>query len=751
MDKYVDVRQINMNNEIEVSKLDEVAKSKSHTFVKRSALDIIFNIILPILLVVIFFVRLHLHFIDGNEVDIRDLSIVNTSVTTLVNLAKGKTILATFAIWFEYILVISLLVNTLHKVKTIKYVISFFSIPIILINALSVKTITDLFVYGHDGTLFMIFYIIEMVLCLALSIKQIIDIIILGKISTKQIFLTFGIFVLLMIPTLPTFFLQMMFGTVRLALVIKKITFAHRIFIYLAFIIPLVLYFALRNKSKEVIDFSLLYISLGVVVGFMINYNYKSFLEPWGLPLHLCNTALYIIPICLVFKAKKLFYFTYFINVIGALLAMLMPNTGDSTFIATEMVRFWYNHWVAFFMPILIVGLKVFERPKLKHFAYSMVAFFIYFILVLTLNVVNTSFGHETDYFFINSDFITDKFGQFGDKIFSIKVAFNIGSHELVFRPVYQIIFYFVYVALGFAELFLYYEVYRIADSHDALHKKLKLIKNQQIHFESMLTDEDRWHIKEDNMETKLELEHVFKKYSTNKDYSVKDVSLSVEGGEIFGFLGPNGAGKSTIIKSIVGIHPVTSGEIKVCGYSVQNQPVLAKYHIGYVPDHYALYEKLTGREYINYIADIFEVSKEERDARLTKYIHLFELENAIDNKIATYSHGMKQKITIMAALVHNPKVWILDEPLTGLDPNSIYQVKQCMKLHASEGNIVFFSSHLIDIVEKLCDKVAIIKKGELQCVDSVEEIEKKMPLEEFYMTIINNTPSLDAVEEKHE
>ena len=196
--------------------------------------------------------------------------------------------------------------------------------------------------------------------------------------------------------------------------------------------------------------------------------------------------------------------------------------------------------------------------------------------------------------------------------------------------------------------------------------------------------------------------------------YAVKNANLEVNGGEIFGFLGPNGAGKSTIIKSIVGIQPITSGQIEVCGYDVDKQSVEAKRQIGFVPDHYALYEKLTGREYINYIADLYEVPIDIRKKRIDSFVKRFELENAFDNQMKTYSHGMKQKIAIMAALVHNPKIWILDEPLTGLDPNSIFQVKECMKEHARAGNIVFFSSHIIDVVERICDKIAIIKKGNI-------------------------------------
>ena len=219
----------------------------------------------------------------------------------------------------------------------------------------------------------------------------------------------------------------------------------------------------------------------------------------------------------------------------------------------------------------------------------------------------------------------------------------------------------------------------------------------------------------------KLVLKNFSKKYSTSDVYAVKDANLEITGGEIFGFLGPNGAGKSTIIKSVVGIQSITSGKIEVCGYDVAKQSVGAKMQTGFVPDHYALYENLTGREYVNYIADLYAVSKEDRDKRIEEFVERFNLRHAFDNPIKTYSHGMKQKITIMSALVHSPKLWILDEPLTGLDPESIFQVKEAMKKHAEDGNIVFFSSHIIDVVERLCDKIAIIKKGNVLCTRSEE------------------------------
>ncbi|MCL2751510.1 MAG: ABC transporter ATP-binding protein, partial [Firmicutes bacterium] len=164
------------------------------------------------------------------------------------------------------------------------------------------------------------------------------------------------------------------------------------------------------------------------------------------------------------------------------------------------------------------------------------------------------------------------------------------------------------------------------------------------------------------------------------------------------------------------------------------------KMNIGFVPDHYALYERLTGREYINYVADLYNVGS-ERAERIERLVSRFELKAAFDSQMRTYSHGMKQKIAIIAALVHNPKVWILDEPLTGLDPSSIFQVKEAMKEHAAAGNIVFFSSHIMDVAERLCDRVAVIKNGQIiKCADMSEIVAGGETLEKFYLDLIENT-----------
>ena len=589
---------------------------------------------------------------------------------------------------------------------------------------------------------FSIFYAIEIGICFSLIVKYWIDDHSI-KINAKDVFKFIGIFMIMNIATMPPFWPSFTFGYLRGPIRIIDFTFYHRLFLYLAIIVPFALYFTLRSKTQNIINFSLTFISIGTCIVFFMKYNYRDFATPWSWPWHLCNTAMIILPICIIFKAKRFFYFTIFINVAGALLAMAMPNYSESTnVISYQMLDFWYNHWIAFFMPILCIALKLFERPKIKQFYYSLIFFFCYYVLMIVLNVYFTAIGHNTDFFFINSDFIADKLGNWAVKLFNKDLTITLKNGlVLVFHPIYQLLYFTVYILISLACWFCYTLGFDVADRHYELHLKLHAIKVDRLALESALNGRSIDQPMNENAGIKFELKDFSKRYASSKVYAVQHANLEVHGGEIFGFLGPNGAGKSTIIKSTVGIQPISEGSIEICGYDVKKQPIMAKRQIGFVPDHYALYEQLSGREYINYIADIYEVSKEDREERMAKYISLFQMEAQIDNKIKTYSHGMKQKITIMAALIHNPKVWILDEPLTGLDPTSIFQVKECMKEHAKAGNIVFFSSHIIDIVEKLCERIAIIKKGEIQCVKTVKEIEKSgKTLEQFYLDTIGET-----------
>lgn len=235
-----------------------------------------------------------------------------------------------------------------------------------------------------------------------------------------------------------------------------------------------------------------------------------------------------------------------------------------------------------------------------------------------------------------------------------------------------------------------------------------------------------------------LVIKNLSKRYGNAPKKAVDNLSLELFAGEVFGFLGPNGAGKSTAIKALVGIHPFEDGDILINDISIKTNPLKAKMQIGYVSDNHAVFEKLTGREYVNHMANLYGVTAEETKERVDELLDIFKLAHAYDQPIKNYSHGMKQKISVIAALVHNPKLWILDEPLTGLDPQSAYQLKQVMKRHAAQGNTVFFSSHILDVVENLCNRCCIIKKGVLQGVYDLAELKKSnQSLEEVFMNVI--------------
>ena len=225
--------------------------------------------------------------------------------------------------------------------------------------------------------------------------------------------------------------------------------------------------------------------------------------------------------------------------------------------------------------------------------------------------------------------------------------------------------------------------------------------------------------------------------YQANQTPAVENLSLEVKPGEIFGFLGPNGAGKSTTIKMVSGILTPNQGSITVCGVDMVRDPVEAKRNIGYVSDNHSVYERLTGLEYLNFMADIYGISAEERKRKIEQYLTVFELTDAARRQIKSYSHGMKQKLCIAGALVHSPKLWILDEPMTGLDPQSAFHLKTMMREHCEQGNTVFFSSHVLDVVERVCDRIGIIDKGRLVAVGTIDELRAQgSTLEQFFLNL---------------
>ena len=220
------------------------------------------------------------------------------------------------------------------------------------------------------------------------------------------------------------------------------------------------------------------------------------------------------------------------------------------------------------------------------------------------------------------------------------------------------------------------------------------------------------------------------------------NVSFEVRGGEIVGFTGPNGSGKTTTIKMLTGILPPDKGEIKINGFDIKKNMIQAKSSIGYIADSPDMFLRLKGIEFLNFIADVYKVSNDDRKKRVNELAERFELTDALSSPMMSYSHGMRQKLMVIAALVHNPPVWILDEPMTGLDPKSSYELKEMMREHAKKGNAVFFSTHVLEVAEKLCDKVIIIKKGNLLYDGTLENLESQhlnQTLENIFLEMTEN------------
>lgn len=239
-----------------------------------------------------------------------------------------------------------------------------------------------------------------------------------------------------------------------------------------------------------------------------------------------------------------------------------------------------------------------------------------------------------------------------------------------------------------------------------------------------------------------IEIKNVSKSYKKGKKV-IDNINLEIRDGEIFGFLGPNGAGKTTTIKMITGILDIDEGDILIDGNSIKTNPLEAKKRFGLVPDNPDIFIKLKGIEYLNFIADIYKISEEERIEKIKNLSKQFEMENVLNNKIQSYSHGMRQKIVIMATLLHDPQNLILDEPMTGLDPRSSFDLKIIMRERTKQNKSVFFSTHILEVAERLCDRVGIINRGRLVFIGTYEEMKrefnKNASLEELFMEITDN------------
>ncbi len=526
---------------------------------------------------------------------------------------------------------------------------------------------------------------------------------------------------------MPLGFLYHLFG--NYGEVPKDFTLTHLFVIVFPFALIIGLFYLFRKKSQTTKD--LLVTFLAVAACFQYFYLRRTGLN--GLPLHLCNTAVILLVIAIPFRIKSVFYFAYFANVIGAIAAIILPNYSQD-FFRLSVVHFGYNHLYALIIPLLAVILHTFSKPKLKHMIHAIIIFTIYFIFVVIINTWFRNYGANVDYFFTYSDFLTDLFGA--RKLqYNYTLELDLWGLELTFYYLFQIIYYLTFIFLMFMMWVVYDTIEVTVERHHRLHQKQRERIKEHMRLKEMLGKRSLHEPMNPESTDMIRISHFSKRYGNAKDKAVDDFSLEVHKGEVFGFLGHNGAGKSTTIKSLVGIQSITEGEIEICGYDIKTQPLEAKLRIGYVSDNHAVYEKLTGREYIDYVADLYHVSVEDRKERLDKYLKQFNLAHAFDQEIKSYSHGMKQKLVVIASLIHQPDVWILDEPLTGLDPTSAYQIKESMREHAEKGNIVFFSSHVIEVVEKICHRIAIINNGRLVGIYALEELKQKgTSLEELYM-----------------
>ena len=243
-----------------------------------------------------------------------------------------------------------------------------------------------------------------------------------------------------------------------------------------------------------------------------------------------------------------------------------------------------------------------------------------------------------------------------------------------------------------------------------------------------------------------LKIEHLTKKYGDKT--AVKDITIHINAGEIYGFIGHNGAGKTTTLKSVVGILDFEEGDILIDGESIKEKPLECKRKIAYIPDNPDLYEFMSGIKYLNFIADVFGVSESDRQERIRKYADAFELTSDLAQPIASYSHGMKQKLAIISAWIHEPKLIIMDEPFVGLDPKATHILKNMMRELCDKGGAIFFSTHVLEVAEKLCDKVAIIKKGELIRQGTMEEVKGDDSLEEVFLELEEESDNYNASKE---
>jgi len=688
---------------------------------------------LKVLSVLLFFIYLFRLFSEDAINGVFNLFLIDIDTAIDANttwfLSRGKLIFLILLRWSTMVILTWGIISGFTKHKYITLILGTVGVLTAILNILFFKT--HLFVFFGEAANFFSFrgiqFFIETIIfsvIMGLSLYQILK----DKITIdyKKIWKPIGIFLGSAFFVMPESILYNFFG--NYGEVPDDFNGPHMFVIFIAIALMFIIYFILRHKDQKSKDLLIVFLTFAA----FFQYFYVRRTGLAALPLHLCNTAVILLLFAVVFKIKGIFYFSYFANVIGSIGAILLPNYSSDLF-SLSVIHFGYNHLYALIIPILAVALHTFSRPVLSHMLKAIGIFSIYFFIVINLNAWFNNYN-STDYFFTYSDFLSDMFG-IRNLQYNHIVEFNFKGLTFTYFWLFQLLFYIIFIFIMFVSWFVYDANYQMVDQHHRLKMKQKQMRVDHLNLMKLLDGRSISEPMNPGGKDMIKISHFSKRYGHSSKYAVKDFSLQVKRGEIFGFLGHNGAGKSTTIKSLVGIQSITDGEMEICGYSIKSQPLEAKLRMGYVSDNHAVYEKLTGREYIHYVADLYRVPSDLRDQRLEELAKTLNLTHAIDQMIKSYSHGMKQKIVVIASLIHEPIVWILDEPLTGLDPISSYQIKEIMKNHAAKGNIVFFSSHVIEVVEKVCTKIAVITQGELTGIYEMETLKNQgISLEELYM-----------------
>lgn len=639
------------------------------------------------------------------------------------------TLLIIMLRWFTLLTITWLIVFSVYKTNVLKWVIAIFGFITVVLNLVFFNENLIAFQNSTDLTYRTIQFAIETGVTFVLVNLVIVSIIKhKDKFSIKRDLLDSVVLLIgSLFALMPLSFLQTVvgyYGTIP-----KEFNMEHLFVMSIPIILMIVTYKYMKSKSQEAKNGVLAFMAIAAI----IQYFYPRREDLAALPFHLCNMAVILIFFAILFKRKSLFYFAYFANVIGAIGGIFLPNY-EVDFFTMTVIHFGYNHFYALVIPIMGVALGMFERPKLKAMYQAIAVFTVYYLVIL---VLNAWFNNYTlvDYFFAYDNFLTEMFGV-EELQYQYVVSFEYAGLTFKFFWLYQLLYYLAFVFLMFVSWYIYDAVFQALDNGRRLKAKQLQMKQDHLALLASLDGRDLSERMKEEGANMIKIEHFSKRYGKSNRYAVKDFNLEVGPGEIFGFLGHNGAGKSTTIKCMVGIQSITEGEIFIDGFSIKTQPIEAKLRLGYVSDNHAVYEKLTGREYIHYVADLYRVPKDIRDQRLNHLLETLSLAHAIDHEVKSYSHGMKQKLVVIASLIHEPPVWVLDEPLTGLDPTSAFQIKETMREYAQKGNIVFFSSHVIEVVEKICTKIAVINQGELMGVYEVAQLQKDgISLESLYMS----------------